>query len=220
MAWVAQGSGLSNIVEDTTPQLGGNLDVNGKTITSASDGDVTVTPNGTGDLILDGLKWPQADGSAEGILFTDGSAQIAFQAVGLFPTAEVGTATYRTLQQHLSVFHSAGVVTGGGVTDDTDGTITVAAGTGFIRATNSAVAELLSFDWSAEAGANVNLADDDMNYIYIEYNSGSPQAIATTTKRTDENTNVYLGSIYRNGTDLHPYSQHLCTCRRSRIEHD
>ena len=43
---------LQNVIEDTTPQLGGNLDVNGKTITSASDGDIEIDPNGTGTIIL------------------------------------------------------------------------------------------------------------------------------------------------------------------------
>jgi hypothetical protein len=43
----------ADLVDDTTPQLGGNLDVNGNEITSASNGDVTINPNGTGDIILD-----------------------------------------------------------------------------------------------------------------------------------------------------------------------
>lgn len=42
-----------DISNDTSPQLGGNLDVNGNEITSASNGDVTINPNGTGDIILD-----------------------------------------------------------------------------------------------------------------------------------------------------------------------
>ena len=46
------GSGISNISEDTTPQLGGDLDVNGNKITSASNADVTIEPNGTGDVNL------------------------------------------------------------------------------------------------------------------------------------------------------------------------
>jgi len=58
-----------------------NLDINGNAITSTdSNGDVTITPNGTGDLILDGLKWPQADGSAGYILKTNGSAQLSWVA--------------------------------------------------------------------------------------------------------------------------------------------
>jgi Phage tail repeat like len=43
---------LVNIVEDTTPQLGGNLDVNGRTITSASNGNIAITPNGTGNVSI------------------------------------------------------------------------------------------------------------------------------------------------------------------------
>ena len=56
-----------------------NIDINGNAITSTdSNGDVTITPNGTGDLILDGLKWPQADGSTGYILKTNGSAQLSW----------------------------------------------------------------------------------------------------------------------------------------------
>jgi len=46
------GSGLSDVVDDTTPQLGGDLDVNGNSLTSTSNGDITLTPNGTGNVVL------------------------------------------------------------------------------------------------------------------------------------------------------------------------
>ena len=42
--------GILNVVDDITPQLGGALDVNGQTITSASNGDIVIDPNGTGQL--------------------------------------------------------------------------------------------------------------------------------------------------------------------------
>ena len=42
--------GIMNVVEDITPQLGGALDVNGQTITSASNGDIVIDPNGSGLL--------------------------------------------------------------------------------------------------------------------------------------------------------------------------
>ena len=58
--------------------LGGDLDVNGNDIVSVSNGDITITPNGSGDVILDGLKYPQADGSANQFLQTDGNAQLSF----------------------------------------------------------------------------------------------------------------------------------------------
>lgn len=46
------GSYLENIVEDLTPQLGANLDVNGFEIVSTSNGNISVTPNGTGDFFV------------------------------------------------------------------------------------------------------------------------------------------------------------------------
>jgi len=80
-AWASITAGIGNVVEDTTPQLGGNLDVNGNSIVSTSDGNISITPNGTGDVILDGLKYPQADGSNGQFLKTDGSAQLSFASV-------------------------------------------------------------------------------------------------------------------------------------------
>ena len=51
---LASSSALSNVVEDTTPQLGGDLDVNGNALTSTSNGNIALTPNGTGVVRLDG----------------------------------------------------------------------------------------------------------------------------------------------------------------------
>jgi hypothetical protein len=48
------GAAISNVVEDTTPQLGGSLDVNGQDIVSVSNGNITITPNGSGVLRIDG----------------------------------------------------------------------------------------------------------------------------------------------------------------------
>ena len=41
-------SKIANVVDDTTPQLGGNFDVNGNSIVSVSSGNITVSPNGSG----------------------------------------------------------------------------------------------------------------------------------------------------------------------------
>ena len=42
-------TGIANVVDDTTPQLGGNLDVLAREInTSTTNGNIKVTPNGTG----------------------------------------------------------------------------------------------------------------------------------------------------------------------------
>lgn len=46
--------GLTDVSGDSTPQLGGNLDVNGQDIVSTSNGNITITPNGSGVVRLDG----------------------------------------------------------------------------------------------------------------------------------------------------------------------
>jgi hypothetical protein len=43
------------LLSDLTPQLGGNLDVNGNDIVSVSNNDINIIPNGTGNLRLDGI---------------------------------------------------------------------------------------------------------------------------------------------------------------------
>ena len=76
------GAVSSDLVNDTSPQLGGDLDVNGNAIVSASNGNITITPNGSGSVIIDGLSHPQADGNAGQVLKTDGNGQLAFASVG------------------------------------------------------------------------------------------------------------------------------------------
>jgi len=71
----------SDVVDDTSPQLGGDLDVNSNAIVSASNGNIAITPNGSGSVIIDGLSHPQADGNAGQVLKTDGSGQLAFASV-------------------------------------------------------------------------------------------------------------------------------------------
>ena len=74
LSWTTGGGGgITDVVQDTTPQLGGNLDVNGNSIVSASNGDIAITPNGTGAVILDGNEFPQTQGAVGQILVADGS---------------------------------------------------------------------------------------------------------------------------------------------------
>ena len=47
-------SGLSNLVEDTSPQLGGALDVNGQDIVSTGNGDIDLDPDGSGVVVFKG----------------------------------------------------------------------------------------------------------------------------------------------------------------------
>ena len=73
-------SGIASVAADTTPQLGGELDVVTYDIVSTANRDIDITPNGTGSVVLDGLKYPQADGTANYVLKTDGAAQLSWVA--------------------------------------------------------------------------------------------------------------------------------------------
>ena len=44
--------GLRDLIDDTSPSLGGNLDVNGFSIISLSNADINLTPNGTGTVVV------------------------------------------------------------------------------------------------------------------------------------------------------------------------
>ena len=75
-------SGLGNLVEDTSPELGANLDVLDKSIiTSTTNGNITITPDGSGKIVLDNHSWPNADGNANEFLQTNGSGVLSFAVV-------------------------------------------------------------------------------------------------------------------------------------------
>lgn len=56
LSWQAP-SGITNVVDDTTPQLGGNLDVNDNSIVSSSDGNIVIAPNGTGKSVVNNINY-------------------------------------------------------------------------------------------------------------------------------------------------------------------
>ena len=69
---------ITQVEDDSSPNLGGDLDVNGSDITSSSAGDITLSPDTTGNVILDGLNWPQADGTSGQVVTTNGAGQLSF----------------------------------------------------------------------------------------------------------------------------------------------
>ena len=70
----------SNGDQDVTLQTG-NSTTGSITITDGANGNIAITPNGTGAIQLDGLSWPTADGSANQVLKTDGSGALSWTAV-------------------------------------------------------------------------------------------------------------------------------------------
>jgi hypothetical protein len=46
------GAQANELSLDTSPQLGGNLDINGNSIVSTSNGNINITPHGTGAVVI------------------------------------------------------------------------------------------------------------------------------------------------------------------------
>ena len=65
-----------DIVNDTSPQLGGNLDVNGQDIVSTSNADIDIIPNGTGDVNLGADTVQIGDNNANATLTTQGTGDL------------------------------------------------------------------------------------------------------------------------------------------------
>lgn len=64
-------SGINN-----PEKLYNNIDVNGNSIISSSNGDISITPDGTGSLSIDGLVWIYGDGTAGQLVGTNGSGTL------------------------------------------------------------------------------------------------------------------------------------------------
>ena len=67
---------IAAVVDDTTPQLGGDLDVNGSDIVSVSNADISIIPNGTGDVNLGADTTQLGDLNADATLTTQGTGDL------------------------------------------------------------------------------------------------------------------------------------------------
>jgi len=133
----------------------------------------------------------------------------------------IGTPTYKTLQDWLNNTQSAGKFSGGEIIENAaaNGTIDVAAGTGFIKTTDSGIGTTKFFDWAEEEG--IALTDNSVNHVYIDYNGGSP-VVGVTTNRTTINgrTKFIIGRVYREGTTLHILDASINLPEAIRLEYE
>ena len=66
----------SDLVNDSSPQLGANLDVNGNDIVSTSNADIDIIPNGTGDVNLGADTVQIGDNNSNATLTTQGTGDL------------------------------------------------------------------------------------------------------------------------------------------------
>jgi hypothetical protein len=82
-------AGLTQVADDLTPELGGNLDVRTFSVVSTLNRNINISPHGTGRAVIDGLRYPQADGSSGQAIITDGAGNLTFGNVAA-PTLDGG----------------------------------------------------------------------------------------------------------------------------------
>ena len=102
-----------DISVDLTPQLGGDLDVNGNKIVSATNGDIELIPHGTGKIKLDTLTFPTTVGTSNYVLATDGASAMYWKQVGSTITlsADTGTNDTYTVGDTLNFGGGTGIAT-------------------------------------------------------------------------------------------------------------
>ncbi len=114
----------------------------------------------------------------------------------------LGSPTYTSVQDFASITMSSGFVDGGILSDNGDGTVAVTAGEGLIRASSSSIADILNLDWAQDL--SVSLDDEVLNWVYVDYNGGTPQIVSTDDLDTLDNTSEFvLSGVYRSGTEVH-----------------
>ncbi len=115
-------------------------------------------------------------------------------------------ATYTTQEDWWNITQSAGKINSGALlSDNGDGTITITASKGIFKTIDSSTGNNISADMPENS--SLGISQNEINYIYADYNGGSP-IFATTTSRANINgrTKVPIGMAYNDGTQIHTLS--------------
>ena len=115
---------ISELSQDTSPQLGGNLDVNGSDIVSTSDTDIDIIPNGTGDVNLGADTVQVGDNNANATITTQGTGDLILNTNN---GTNAGTLTMEDgVDGNINIApNGAGILQGGGAAIKIAGTETI-----------------------------------------------------------------------------------------------
>ena len=152
-----------DVVDDTSPQLGGNLDVNGFDIVSTSNAYVDIVPDGTGDVVLSADTVKVGDAGAAAILTSNGAGTL---------TVTTGGASDLTLNTNGGT--NSGVIT---ITDGAGGNIAITP-----NGSGNIVLDGLTFP-NADGSADTFLKTNGSGTLSFAAVSGgiSWQAVKTST---------------------------------------
>ena len=157
-----------DVVDDTSPQLGGDLDVNGNDIVSVSDGNISLLPNGSGKVLIDG------NGSSGGVAITDGLIDIR-TGTGIVTKVkfycESSNAHAQTLQAQPHSAGSSAVLT-----------LPVATGT-LIGSGDSGTLPVAAIDIDGGTDIGADLVDADL-FIVDDGAGGTNRKVAASRIKT------------------------------------
>ena len=184
---LATSGAISNVVEDSTPQLGGDLDMNGQDIVTTSNADLELAPNGTGHVTVRGntnsgaiqfncesnshgqiLKaQPHSAGVTNEMLLPDGADSTLVSLVAT-QTLTNKTLTSPKINEDVAVTATATEINIlDGVTSTTaelnilDGVTSTAAELNILDGVTSTAAELNILDGVTSTASEINIIDGD-----------------------------------------------------------
>jgi hypothetical protein len=174
--------GLTDLSGDSSPQLGGDLDVNGQDIVSTSNGNITLTPNGSGVVRVDGSNGIDMQSGAISIKNSGTQSYVDFYC-------ESSNAHYARLQAPAhSAFAGNITLTMPATTDTLVGRTTTDTLTNKTL-TTPVIAEIdNSGDITLDAGSNIILDADGGGF---EFKDGGTQILGITNSSGD----VIIGPV-------------------------
>ena len=191
-AFSGSGAGLTgvDVVNDTSPQLGGNLDMNGNDIVTTSNANLELAPNGTGNVVVRGNSNQgkitlNCESNSHGQAIQAQPHSLGIDNVMLLPkdgnstlVSEISTQTLTNKTLTSPVIET---ITGSTITLDSAGDITLDAG-----------------------GADVTLKDDGTTFGSLTNSSGElviKSGSTPTTAVTFSGANAtFSGNLTVNGT--------------------
>jgi hypothetical protein len=212
----------NDLIEDSTPQLGGDLDVNGRRITSArSNEDIILLPNGTGGVVasairIAGTTISSDDSSTINInegLVVDGTASVSGAVTMASTLAVTGVATFTatpvfsgdiTVTDDINLISDSAVITFGA---DNDTTLTHTDGTGLtLNSTNKLCFNDASqfIQGSSATVLSIGATDEiDLTATDIDVNGTmSVSGTLTTASITTTGTHTITGTAAIDGVTI------------------